>query len=149
MSHLITLCVVTALGPPVKDLQGDWHVYEMKIRDAGKDKWRGFTAQWPSGPYLRIKGSCIEVTFCDNTVTKLLSLDPDAFPVGGPTGVRFVDWDGVVYTGTCALNKDGTAVLKLIGNAPVEGLVNTRGTKYLNIYLERPKPPANPFQWFP
>lgn len=103
------------LHPPVGDLQGNWHVYKMKVREAGEQDWHTLTFSWPVGPHWTVRGTRIESTFYESKTSKFLS----AGSVGeGPSGVRFVDHDGVAYTGSYALNKDGTVVLDLCGWAP-------------------------------
>lgn len=124
-------------GTPVADLQGEWAVVGGEVREPGKDMWRGFPgydAIW------RVQGTRIEVSYTDRKAIKHLRADPDVWPVGGPSGVRYVDYDGLVFTGNYTI-KDGVAVLDLRAPAPIPGLVNTNGTKYLIIKLARPKPP--------
>jgi hypothetical protein len=72
---------------------------------------------------------------------------PDALLTGAPTGVRFIDYDGVVFDGSYALD-DGKLVLTLSGSAPIEGAENTNGIKYMTVHLERPKPRKPGFQPF-
>jgi len=88
----------------------------------------------------------VESTYRDKETQNRLSIRLGTSD--GVKGVQFVDYNGVVYTGSYAIDKgkDGTVVLNLIGfNVPVPGEKNLAGTKYLIIHLERHKKQAENF----
>jgi hypothetical protein len=126
-------------GPPVKDAQGEWQIADVKYRNPGETVWGGCSYGEGCAPIYNIKGTWIEVTLFGQKATHRLIADPKAFPVGGPTGVRYIDYSGLEHTGSYTL-KDGQLVLTLIANAPIKDRENVSGTKYLTITLEPYQP---------
>lgn len=136
----LNLIFVVALAPPIADLQGDWEIRACEVREPGEDMPRLVTYGGQQKPLWRVQGTWVEVTHRTAVVLRLAG-DPNAFPAG----IRFVDYEGLDYTGSYSLT-GGKLVLTLLANAPVKGLVNTNGTKYLTITLVRPRPHnPNPF----
>lgn len=140
----VTLAIAL-LGIPVADLQGDWLLTDLDIREPGKDTWHGIMFRGDE-PIWRVSRTWIEDLHSGMKVTKRVVTNSDARAGGDPTGIRLTDYSGHEYIGSYQV-KDGKAVLTVQRQAPIPGLINTEGTKYMIFRLERPKPPV-PDLWF-